>query len=351
MAESNRMTQRNGLIELMRFVFAMVVVMSHTSGLRPEDSTNFPFAGGYIAVEFFLILSGYYACRKIASAKTDSTDSNVYKQYLKMLPPVVVSVVIYYIVYVVIGKLQISELPYALYEMLLLQQSGIYKTFLDLPLWYLSAYFICLIPFTALLKYRFFNEAGTMIAPLLIYGYLCRTRTTISVWSFTSESMFLGLLRAFAGLCMDALCYKLSRRLIEYPLKEGARKALFTASIAAFIVVLACAFHLYHTHADYLLVLIMTLALAVIQSRNITLPAGLNKTFCTLGKLSIYIYCSHWQIRFLVPYFMPNGTYYEMLPVFLVGVLLYAVIVWMLSDLLRGLAKNIKRRMCNDTEI
>ncbi len=58
-------------IEVLRFLFAFIVVMVHTNGLRPETS-NYPFVGGYLAVEFFLILTGYYtAC----SLKT--TNSNI----------------------------------------------------------------------------------------------------------------------------------------------------------------------------------------------------------------------------------------------------------------------------------
>lgn len=65
MDKDNGLTQRNGIIELLRFVFAVTVVMVHTHGLRPE-SANYPFCGGYIAVEFFLILSGYYTALRFA---------------------------------------------------------------------------------------------------------------------------------------------------------------------------------------------------------------------------------------------------------------------------------------------
>lgn len=249
------------------------------------------------------------------------------------------------------GKLPLSELPYALYEMLLLQQSGIYKTFLDCPLWYLSAYLICLVPFSALLKYRFFNETGIFIAPLLIYGYICRVHIHLDIWSFDSGYMFIGLLRAFAGLCVGVCCYKLSRKLNNLPLKDNARKLALGTAFAILAGVLAFIYKFTTTYADYFLVFLMAGALAVIQSGNISLPNKINNVFCILGKFSIYIYCSHWLVRFIVPLLMPNATYSEMLPIYLLYVAVYAAMVWLLSEILRKAARKIKRRIFYDTEI
>lgn len=53
--------KRNDHIDLLRFFAALLIIMQHTSGLSPEDPKNYPFCGAYLAVEFFLILSGYYA--------------------------------------------------------------------------------------------------------------------------------------------------------------------------------------------------------------------------------------------------------------------------------------------------
>ena len=41
---------RNGSIDLMKFVFTLVIMLFHTNKL---------FGGGYIAVDFFFVVSGY----------------------------------------------------------------------------------------------------------------------------------------------------------------------------------------------------------------------------------------------------------------------------------------------------
>lgn len=129
-------TAKNGIIECLRFVFALVVLMVHTHGLRPQN-TNYLFCGGYIAVEFFLILSGYFATKYILdSPDNNSAGANALKytvrQVKKVVPAVVVTVFFNYAVIFAFGNIDLQDMPYMLYEMLLLPQSGIYKTFINL---------------------------------------------------------------------------------------------------------------------------------------------------------------------------------------------------------------------------
>ena len=50
---------RNGFIELCRFIFAMGIV-SHHSQFLTNDLNEVPILGGYVSVEFFFILTGYF---------------------------------------------------------------------------------------------------------------------------------------------------------------------------------------------------------------------------------------------------------------------------------------------------
>ena len=60
--------QRNGLIDFYRFIFALIIVIHHAmwlDGRYVGDIENKVFfRGGYSAVEFFFILSGYLLSKK-----------------------------------------------------------------------------------------------------------------------------------------------------------------------------------------------------------------------------------------------------------------------------------------------
>lgn len=65
---SETKTTRNSLIEFYRFLFAMWVVYYHSYFLFENHYFNY----GYIAVEFFFIVSGFYILRSIDKLKTDN---------------------------------------------------------------------------------------------------------------------------------------------------------------------------------------------------------------------------------------------------------------------------------------
>ena len=55
--------KRNGIISLWKFLFAIVIAFFHCSQFY-QDIKNPFFPGGYIAVEFFFIVSGFYLAKK-----------------------------------------------------------------------------------------------------------------------------------------------------------------------------------------------------------------------------------------------------------------------------------------------
>ena len=57
MEQTGKKKKRNSLVELYRFLFAMWVVYYHGYFFLPKDSH---FSGGYIAVDFFFILTGFF---------------------------------------------------------------------------------------------------------------------------------------------------------------------------------------------------------------------------------------------------------------------------------------------------
>lgn len=343
-------SDRNGIIGLFKFLFSIVVVMVHTHGLRPADVTAYPFAGGYTAVEFFLIVSGYFAVSSqqtiVSNDSAKAAMAYTASRFKKSFPIIAVSVTIHYGTIFCIGGLDLQDLPYAIYELLLLPQSGIYKTFFNLPLWYLSAYMICLPVFVYLANKRdgFFFHIGSVIFPLLIYGFICRVNVDIDIWSFDSGIMFIGLLRVFAGLCMGLNCYRLKEKFCSIPWRIPVQKVCLAIALLLLLSVIGYQAVFSYTYADYFLIFVMMVSLAILFCDQLNCGKA-NLVLLFLEKWSVPIYCSHWLVRAVIPKIFPNKGYYELLPLYLAAVLLYSLFVWLLSSILANGLEAIKRRV------
>lgn len=91
---SQKTTTVNREINLFRLLFSLVVLMVHTHGLSPDNPADYPFMGGYLAVEFFFILSGYFVVESILKRAPDSSKKiaqMVWRKYLRIIPYVLIN--------------------------------------------------------------------------------------------------------------------------------------------------------------------------------------------------------------------------------------------------------------------
>ena len=70
----SQISSRNSTIDLLRIIFALLVVTVHCRGLLANHS--WMFDGGWIGVEFFFIISGYLMVASAVKAKTCSLNQN-----------------------------------------------------------------------------------------------------------------------------------------------------------------------------------------------------------------------------------------------------------------------------------
>lgn len=349
---------RNGVVELLRFAFAFMVMMFHSFRTSDPEAV-YPFFGGYIAVEFFLMLTGYFTSYNVMKDTDMPPGEYSIKyaagKYLSWFPAVAVVYVIHYAGLLIMGTVEIKDLSYAFYEIFLMQQSGIYSSFSIMSLWYFSAVALALPVFVYLLKKHsdFFYNILTVLAPLFIYGYICRTHGDLCVWKdFTYITI--GVLRAFAGLCMGVNCRKVADII-------GSRKIGRTGSnilrICGLIIIAAVFIHTNfsaRTAADYYLCMLTAAGLSMIfAAGEPKLPKGVNALCCFLGSLSFPIYCCHWSVRTFLPNIIKKLTgsydYYKALPLFIAVCIAYGFII-MITD--RGIKSLLNKGKVNhDTEI
>ena len=92
------LSTRNGFIELCRFIFAMCIV-SHHFLLLPTQSEHYPLIGGYIGVEFFFILSGYFLYAAAINDVVRPGICNTSRQKIKKDIPLFCSIVVLWVHY------------------------------------------------------------------------------------------------------------------------------------------------------------------------------------------------------------------------------------------------------------
>ena len=236
-------------IELLRFLFAGIVVLHHSRYLLGDD--NCYFLGGSLAVEFFLFVSGYLlmtsAGKRAGAVKTaDSIESSVnaaveglmagadangkmsdlgsrtfgflMHKIKGFLPEFVIAWGIGFTFAAAVQHWNLHQIWRAFrddfWELTLVKMSGLYTNGIDGVMWYLSAMLLAMAVLYPLLM-RFRDMMSHIVCPLtalFIYGYLCREQGHPRDPSFWTGLFYKGFLRTMAGLCVGIVIYMAVKR-------------------------------------------------------------------------------------------------------------------------------------------
>lgn len=76
------MEKRNGFVDFLKFVFAIIILFHHSVELFRGSNTY--FISGYIAVEFYFMVSGYLLAKKSeCSLTSDNCSKSIYDENIK----------------------------------------------------------------------------------------------------------------------------------------------------------------------------------------------------------------------------------------------------------------------------
>ena len=222
-------TKRNGEIDALRFVFAIIITCYHFN-------LNYNlgiFVNGYIGVEFFFVVTGFLMAAHAARMNLQSRGWSLIadetwhyildktkKFYGYYLSAVLLQVVVRYLILrgeglAAIGYRFLKSIP-----IFTLSFMGIYESSGTLQVgnsWYLSAMLIGIFLLYPLLL-RNYKAATQLLFPILvlfILGYLLETYQTIANWSTISGFVRNGVLRAVAEMALGGSLYQLSALLTE----------------------------------------------------------------------------------------------------------------------------------------
>ena len=204
---------RNVTVDILRMVFAFIIVFHHVF-----MGTQFHIYG-YLAVDFFFIVSGYMVISSYRKYKEEGRDVGVIRycaHKLMSFPPYLIfAVVVYAIVSGAIafdntGKFDrfLASAWYELENVFLVSMLGFYR---DELIWYLSSLMICSAIIWFLLR-RFDSNFSRYAAPIITIVVLiiifAESNTISTPNHFVYGVVKKGLLRGLACMCLGVSAYE-----------------------------------------------------------------------------------------------------------------------------------------------
>lgn len=323
-AKNNRLNA----IELVRFLGACGILMIHFGKFYFEN--NGYFSKGYLFVEYFFILTGFYMMHSLETRQEPlSTPAFLLRKIRGFYAPLCVVLcghLLYDCIYRgcrTVGEV-VDKLFHFKWEFLLLSTAGfirepqINQGHLMGQTWYLSAMLLALVFAYPLARYyrRAYLHLVAPLSILCVYSFMVQTFGGLDYGNVYIGVVILAVLRGFAGIGVGALTYSAWKTLAERGfVSQGERRAAVLAeTIVWSMLILAFVFGRRYFAEPGVIMIPVFVVLVVLANLNQTpISCWLNRRrpelFAFLGKYSLYLYLVHWTPLMIVKNFLPElGT-------------------------------------------
>ncbi|MGN0367699.1 MAG: acyltransferase family protein [Wujia sp.] len=355
MGQTQKMgSAHNGAIDLLKFIFAIVIALYHTGCFYCTETQGL-FLCGYIGVEFFFIVSGYLLALKAANCKGDRWETETCQmirgKILHIFPYVFLAILASLVVYS-IGQVERGmigcNLALSFADMLGLQMCGFPGYWGTGVAWYLSAlFFVSMLIYPILLKKRtLFTKWIAPLTVLFIYGYMHMKSGSLNNPGDWWGSVYKGLLRGYADISVGCIAYEISLYLNQSEVFESKSQKLwlFFAEISGFVLTFVYAFkHGQADFYDFIIAPFLMLSVAVCFSEHGVLQRVFSSSFFSLlGTFSMSIYLNHYYVSVNMTRLFPDLERTQLLVVFLGIVFSLAILNCVLGKLLSKVIRSIQ---------
>ena len=362
-------TGRNGIIELMRFVFAMGVLLYHLCRtthkgavvLASSGALDFTlFGNGFIGVDFFFILSGLFMARSIYKKYQivieggeatspihygEDTIRFVWRKIKSLLPYYIPICILTFVLKICMDSKYgfqdfLSQLP----SVFFLDRTGISYNDLISGAWYLSSMFIVMLILYPICV-RYYRVFTVLIAPvvgLLSVGFLIHTYQVIGSglnWVYIVSG---ANIRALASICLGTCCFEISRRMQKKTFPVWARALLSALALFGYGIALLYSCSTMDSRFSGEAVLFLCVSITISFSRKGLLGAGnwhSNNLFLYLGALSLPIYLSQNLFRKTISKWFPGLDPWTQMLMMVIGTLLFSIIMHEIIRIVRRIRK------------
>lgn len=297
---------RNGKIEVMRFLFAVIIMFCHSSHLFDEGKS--PFLGGSLSVEFFCFVSGYLMMASVARKNErdpakqigKETAGFIYKKWSSVFPEALTAWIIAFGVMIAATQPKliaiVSVFVDSVWELLLLSMTGLGKRGINSVVWYISAMLISMMILYPLLRKRYDFTLHIFIpfTCFVILGILYRNYGSLRSPTKWTGYTFKGVLRVYAEVGIGCLLFCLSEKCRSLSWNKFGRTIISLLENGIYVAVIGFMYFCDASKHDFFFAIILALAVSLSFS-GVAIESGLynNKFAYFLGKSSIPLYFSH----------------------------------------------------------
>ncbi len=297
----------------MKFIFSICIVLYHMYRMLLGRKKFAMISLGYILVDFFFIVSGYFFYNSVLKIKkkADIYHENINstkKRLIRFLPYSVIIWVIGSIVLFFNNKISYSETLLGFFNTFLFDMSGVNGYLMNGSLWYLSSLIILFFILTPII-YNNKDKFSKYFAPIIILfglGYLYQRSEHLNVFSTGwNVIVYDGLVRALVDINIGIVVYEISNYIKEY-IKNSKLKVIILNIIQLILYALLFGFIIFYKNSgrcDYLVLIVISLALTTTFSSDY-LGGKLDFSITRyLEKLSLPIFINHFVIITLMNVF------------------------------------------------
>lgn len=302
----------NGELDLLKFIFSIIIVVHHSSSMF--DGVQYFFRFGSLAVEFFFIVSGYLFAVSVMKKKEpydvntigSETASFIFKKIYGLWFFFIFAAVLRFAadtLYLGAGKTFGSpEFPTLILNLFFGNMSGMPTYDPIAPSWYISAMLIAMA-----VLYPIFRKKKdlfiSLIAPLvafMLYGIMMHRDGHLTGPTYWYDFVYKGVVRAFAGICLGCLVYRVSQKMKTNPIltQSGDKVPHILSAVEIAAVVLSIIGMSKMTEKNFaqqpVIVLGFAIAVAICTSKMSSISKYFQfDIFSYLGKLSMTVFLCH----------------------------------------------------------
>lgn len=330
-------------MDLVKMIFTFVVILYHFGMMH----NNIIMGGGYLAVDFFFIVSGYLMRNSIEKHITPKdTLMNGFKKIIwsramNLYPSFILAwIAAFLVIHVLSGETSyLSDVWAAKQELFLIHLFGIYseKSYLS-PVWYLSAMFIAMAIILPPLFYSKRRELFTYYCPIISLSIYTVFSQTLGHGRGERDYLFLttyGVYRAVAGLCLGNFAFQFVQKFKYRSHYNIFTRVLVTASIYGITIFLLYRFHMEYLSQNDFGYIFMIFVLVILVMSGVSYTNTLfTKIKLKIDKFNLALYFNH-NYLIIIPILYKFESFGSKLAVFLLITIVVSIGMILLNQGIR----------------